>query len=142
MGLGTVELVMEIEDRFGINIPDWRAEQIVTVSDLVIYCHQLIVAAHERRCWSLPHFLMLRRLTRQFLDVPALCLRPRDAVVDVIPPLRRASFFQKIQEASILTSIWNLFIFTHSLPFLPPPKIHRANLELDCDLPARVRFVL
>ncbi|MEX0777123.1 MAG: hypothetical protein WD042_15570 [Phycisphaeraceae bacterium] len=34
MGLETVELLMRIEDRFGVSIPDERASRIVTVKDM------------------------------------------------------------------------------------------------------------
>lgn len=38
--LDTVELVMEFEDEFGINIPDEDAEKIMTVGDAVKYIQE------------------------------------------------------------------------------------------------------
>ena len=35
--LGTVELIMEFEKEFGINIPDDQAEKITTVGDAISY---------------------------------------------------------------------------------------------------------
>lgn len=35
--LDTVELIMEFENKFGINIPDDQAEKIATVGDAVAY---------------------------------------------------------------------------------------------------------
>lgn len=35
--LDTVELIMEFENKFGINIPDDQAEKIATVGDAIAY---------------------------------------------------------------------------------------------------------
>ncbi len=38
--LDLVELIMEIEEKFGIQVPDEVAEKIVTVNDAVEYIHE------------------------------------------------------------------------------------------------------
>lgn len=38
--LGTVELIMSLEEAFDVDIPDERAEQIRTVGDALIYIEQ------------------------------------------------------------------------------------------------------
>jgi len=45
MGLDTVELIMAVEDRFGIDISDQEAERLVTVGLL----HQCVVDELTRR---------------------------------------------------------------------------------------------
>ncbi len=43
--LDTVELIMEFEKAFGINIPDDQAEKIATVGDAIAYISRLVRAA-------------------------------------------------------------------------------------------------
>jgi len=40
--LDTVELIMEFEDEFGIEIPDEQAEKIATVGEAVAYLEKLL----------------------------------------------------------------------------------------------------
>ena len=44
--LGSIELVMEVEEKFGIEIPDEDAEEMHTVSDVVNYIGKKI-GRHE-----------------------------------------------------------------------------------------------
>jgi acyl carrier protein len=44
--LDTVELVMALEEEFGIEIPDEDAEKMVTVGDAIKYIEQKAAGAH------------------------------------------------------------------------------------------------
>ncbi len=45
--LDTVELIMEFEDEFGIEIPDEQAEKISTVGEAVAYLEKLLSESKE-----------------------------------------------------------------------------------------------
>lgn len=43
--LGLIELMFEIEDRFGITLPDAKAPVLVTIADVVLYIDLLLKPA-------------------------------------------------------------------------------------------------
>lgn len=47
MGLDGVELVMEVEDHFGITIQESKAERIRTVEELVALIHHRLTVAQR-----------------------------------------------------------------------------------------------
>lgn len=98
MGLDGVELVMAIEDRFGITIPDSVSSEIRTVDDLVGFCLDRIHAADSVYCPSLSSFLSLRCLVREIRNDPDLRLRPRDNVETVLEESDRKRLWQQLPE--------------------------------------------
>jgi acyl carrier protein len=60
MGLDGMELVMEVEDRFGIKVEDWEAERVRTVGDLVLLVRRKL-QFREDRCLTSHVFYRLRR---------------------------------------------------------------------------------
>ena len=74
MGLDGVELVMEVEGRFRVSIPDEEAGEIRTVGDLYRYLLAKLPGSPEPRCQSAMAFYRLRR---GLIDV---CAAGRDAV--------------------------------------------------------------
>jgi len=98
MGLDGVELVMAIEDRFGITIPDSVSSEIRTVDDLVGFCLDRIHAAETVYCPSLSSFLSLRCLVREIRNDPDLRLRPRDNVETVLDESDRKRLWQQLPE--------------------------------------------
>ena len=79
MGMEGVEIVMAVEETFGISIPDDVAQQILTVRQLVDYVTTQVATAPEPVCSTKRLFYQLRRgfkaevsalVPRFDLDVP------------------------------------------------------------------------
>lgn len=98
MGLDAIEIILEVEDRFGITISDAEAEQVRTVGDLATLVNARIAAAHGLRCPSFKSFLHVRRFTREFLAQPRLRLRPSTAIAAIIPAGRRRELWRRLNE--------------------------------------------
>ncbi|WP_298859822.1 acyl carrier protein [uncultured Gimesia sp.] len=98
MGLDGVQLVMEIEDEFGITIPDSAYSELRTVGNLVDFSLERIHASKTLRCPSLTCFLSLRRLVRDVSNDPELRIRPRDKVEDCLPEAERKQFWRRLPE--------------------------------------------
>jgi len=62
MGLDSVEILMKVEDTFGIKIPDQEAEQILTVGDFHNSVWHHLSGKHSDKCKSQHLFYKLRKL--------------------------------------------------------------------------------
>jgi len=90
MGLDTVELVMEIEDEFGIGIPDADAELIQTVGQLHAYICGRLRPRGETPCPSARAFYQFRRALLARQPLPRRCVRPSSRVSRLLPEECRA----------------------------------------------------
>ena len=66
MGLDSVELVMTIEDKFGISIPDDECEQIVTVQQMADSVFEKIKLNPNEKCLSQIIFYRIRKAFELF----------------------------------------------------------------------------
>lgn len=98
MGMDCVEIVMAVEDHFGIMIPNAEAARIRTVGDLVSLIQGRINAAHEARCPALPAFLKLRTTLREMKNNGTLRIRPRQRIVDVLNAPDRRELWRRLAE--------------------------------------------
>ncbi|MCH9655956.1 MAG: hypothetical protein K0U86_08420 [Planctomycetes bacterium] len=98
MGLDGVQLVMEIEEEFGITIPDSIYSELRTVGNLVDFCLERIHASKTVSCPSLTCFLSLRRLVRDVSKDPDLRIRPRDNIEEGLPESDRKQFWRRLPE--------------------------------------------
>lgn len=98
MGMDGVEIVMDVEDHFGISIQDSEAEQVRTVADLVALVHRRIAVAQDAYCPALTAFLSLRKVTRAACGNASLCVRPRDAVTAILNHRQRRELWHRLSE--------------------------------------------
>jgi hypothetical protein len=90
MGLDTVELVMEIEDEFGISMPDADAALICSVGQLHAYVCQRLRPRSAPWCESARAFYHLRDVLTSRCDVPRAAVRPGARVAHLLGGPNRA----------------------------------------------------
>jgi acyl carrier protein len=96
MGLDAVELVMDVEDHFGITVRDTDAEVLRTVGDLVSLIQSRLVAARQEVCPTLPAFLHLRSCVRDISGDERFRIRPRERVADSLSSSQRRALWRRL----------------------------------------------
>jgi acyl carrier protein len=96
MGLDAIEIILEVEDCFGITISDAEAEQVRTVGDLAAIVNARLLAASQLRCPSFESFLSIRQFMRDFLNRPQLRLKPSTEIAAIIPLGRRREMWRQL----------------------------------------------
>lgn len=108
MGMEGVELVLRLEEEFGITLNLEDLPELETVGDLYALVEGRIAARETHRCQALKVFRELRAETRQILGDPQRKLRPRDQVVEVVPWWQRRELWRRLGRRFKTLSIWNL----------------------------------
>lgn len=122
MGLDSVEIVMEVEDRFGITIPDKQAEQIRTVGDFHNCVWNILGDRHGDWCTSQHIFYKLRKYVVETLDYPREEFYPDACLDDFLLRANRRRVYSEFEIAVglqlpklVLSNFWiillNLFGF-------------------------------
>ena len=97
MGLEMVELVMEVEERFGVRLPEIDAYGMRTLGDL----HEVLVQQSGRRkrpdCPTRTVFYRLRGALGHVLGIEAHELRPSTAVLPLLGTWRRGRTWRRVQ---------------------------------------------
>ena len=98
MGLDAVELVMDVEDHFGISIQNSEAERVRSVGDLVALVQSRIDAAHAATCPTLSSFLQLRSCAREIANDNRLHIRASTRVVDALTRSERQRLWDRLHD--------------------------------------------
>ena len=98
MGLDLIEFVMSVEEKFGIEIPDADAQNLMTPRKLVDYIMTKVKAGEDRGCLSQREFHRLRRalIARHWATREGL--KPDTPLERIVPKPNRRSVWQHLGE--------------------------------------------
>lgn len=98
MGLDGVELVMEFEDEFGIQIPDDAAEKMPTVGDVTefVYAELRRTLPQAKSCLTSRSFYKLRQGLVKLLSVPRRDITPKTELEHLIPIEHRREIWRRL----------------------------------------------
>jgi hypothetical protein len=114
MGLDGVEIVMAVEDAFGIAIADEEAAKVRTPRDLInLVCSKLQLST-DARCVSHRAFHHVRRELMNSFDVRRSDIRPSVRLEDLLPANQRRESWCKLRQA-LRAEVW---------PALQPTAAH------------------
>lgn len=99
MGLDLVELMMDLEDEFGIEIPDADFQELTTVGALVRYLQSRLPADAEAPCATMVAFHLVRRFLSDRTGVARAAVRPDVPLVTLIDTSTRRKIWKELERA-------------------------------------------
>jgi acyl carrier protein len=97
MGLDSVELVMEFEEAFGIELKDEEVTQTVTPRMVIDLIYSKLKKADERVCRSQRAFYMIRKVLRQTFGLERKRITPDMRFRDFIPKSREKEVWEQMR---------------------------------------------
>jgi acyl carrier protein len=99
MSLDVVELVMNIEERFGVRIADRDAEKIRTLGDLFLFLQSQREFAPEGACLSSAVFYRTRRVLCRLAGRDRRSICPDSSLEELLPTKDRRTQWERLREA-------------------------------------------
>ncbi len=97
MGLEFVEMVLDLEDEFGISIADEEANKLTTVGAVIDYVRSRVKSADSGRCATSVSFYRIRRFLVEEFELKRSEVRPDSVLDQLIPIHKRRSFWKKLR---------------------------------------------
>jgi hypothetical protein len=96
-GPDPVEMVMQVEEKFGLTIPDEEAEKIRTMGQLYDYVFARVARGQAQVCVTSAAFYRLRRALGEVCGVPRERVRTRARLEDLVPLPDRNRHWQELR---------------------------------------------
>lgn len=105
MSLDSVELVIEVEDTLGIEIPNLEAEKINTVQDFYdcAWKHVSNKKLAIEKCYTQSVFYKIRQAIVENIKVDKKSITPKTKMEDIIPFENRRQIWQQLEDTLQLT---------------------------------------
>ena len=100
MGLEIVELIMRVEEDFGIEIGDEEASQTSTVGELCQLVTLKLRVEPSPGCLSSAAFYQLRRDLREMTGLEKRKIAPQTAMTEIFPVSTRREWWEKLRAQS------------------------------------------
>ena len=100
MGLDAVELLMEVEDTFSIEIPNLEAEKINTVQDFYdcAWKHVSNKKLAIEKCYTQSIFYKIRQAIIEIIKVDKKSITPKTKIADIIPLENRRQIWKQLED--------------------------------------------
>ncbi len=96
MGLDSVELVMSVEEKFGIRIPDTECQKIYTVQDFSDIVYDMISVNPTDKCLTQVFFYRLRRALKK-LNLINVKIKPNSKITDLLTESELKANWNKLE---------------------------------------------
>ena len=117
MGLDSIEILMKVEDTFGIKIPVREAEKIITVGDFHNAVWKYVEVQKEDKCKTQQLFYRLRTSLADQLQLDRKDLLPGSLLNEVLPLENRRKIYFGFADYNqlklpdlVLSKSWSLFL--------------------------------
>jgi acyl carrier protein len=100
MGLDGIELILRVEETFGVTIPDRDAANLRTVGDLYAWLAERVPAQRRTACLSATAFYRVRRGLCEQLHLERPDIRPDTPLQALFPRQRRRHYWRRLQGAT------------------------------------------
>ena len=103
MGLDSIEILVKVEQTFGISIPDREAEKIITVGDFHDAVWKHLEGKYSDKCKTQLLFYRLRKSFFDSFQVERNDIRPDSSLNDIFPAERRREQYFNFAAANNIT---------------------------------------
>jgi len=103
MGLDSVEILVNVENAFGITISNYEAEKITTVGDIHQLVWRTLQGRQSMRCKTQQLFYKLRYTLAVKFNIPKHAIEPDASLNKIFPSTNRRSLYLKLEKELKLT---------------------------------------